>query len=160
MGGIWRVVMLTVGGSLLIAERYGYVAFKYINSTWTTTTYIASIYLFPIASIILNYKIYEIKIPKFCGILELIGKASYNIYLVQMIYYVHFCNYIYQMDYFIDQNSSVQELALGLVLCVVSGIIFYAIENKFTIWMIRSIKINEQTVICIEEGINKIEKYI
>ena len=61
-----------------------------------------------------------------CKPLEILGKASYNIFLVQMVYYLVLNN--------ISNLFSNQWLLLftSIVVCTIGGIIFYYIETPVT----------------------------
>lgn len=81
------------------------------------TSFIAYLFIIPIMGWLIK------KVWLKCGILELMGKASFNIFLVQMIYY-NFSDKIYG----IIQNKNLQ-LLFNIVFCVVVGILFYYLDN-------------------------------
>ena len=66
--------------------------------------------------------------------LEIIGQASFNIFLVQMIYY-NFAENINEMI----PTPSVQ-LLFSIVSCVVIGILFYYMEQPLTKFVIKKTK--------------------
>ena len=63
--------------------------------------------------------------------LELIGKASYNIFFVQMVYYS--CYDIFIMERF---SSWKVQLPLSMIICITIGILFYIIETPITSFVI------------------------
>lgn len=61
-----------------------------------------------------------------CKTLELLGKASYNIFFTQMLYYLFF-NKIY------DQiTNDMLILCVSVLICSLVGIVFYSIESPIT----------------------------
>ena len=62
-----------------------------------------------------------------CKVLELLGKASYNIFLVQMFYYCYVANVVYSVI-----HNRMLQLIINICICVLGGIIFYVIEVPIT----------------------------
>lgn len=101
----------------------GYLDFKpeIIFSEWTTTAIPTALYLVPVI-MLLMFKFGEKNVhPLFC----IIGKASYHIYLFQMIYFG-----------IVKSKLSVTRplinCIIGVCFSVILGIIMYFIENKIT----------------------------
>ena len=59
--------------------------------------------------------------------LEKIGKASYNIFLTQMVYYCYLYGKIKEFLVNVYLNAVV-----SIAICVIVGIVFYEIENRIT----------------------------
>ena len=103
------------------------IVFNYLGITpiftkyWTGTSFWACMYILPIAAFWISRKNLKFK-P-----LEIIGKASYNIFLVQMFYYAFIANMLYSVikNYFF-------QLTTNFIICLVLGIIFYYIEYPIT----------------------------
>ncbi|MBQ6560409.1 MAG: acyltransferase family protein [Erysipelotrichaceae bacterium] len=94
-----------------------------INETWATTSCISALYIIPICvSVFSSKKMMDIRF----GLLELIGRASFNIFLTQMVYFVG-AKVIYKAI----QNIWISNLVNILICCVV-GIVFYMIESRIT----------------------------
>ena len=97
------------------------IVFKYLGATpvvikyWVGTSLLASLYILPLFQVIFI----DIK----CKILELLGKASYNIFLVQMAY---FCvsDAIYELV-----PNRVLQLIINVLVCCTLGLAFYYVEN-------------------------------
>lgn len=101
---------------------------------WTRTSCIATLYLFPLCSFLLKSRDKEIR----CAPFELFGKASFNIYLVQMVYFWCVSGKVYS-----NTNSIIVRIFLNFLICLIGGISFYYIESKLTGKIIKRIKSNE-----------------
>ena len=75
-----------------------------------------------------------------CPPLELLGKASYNIFFIQMVYYLSYREMIFKRFY----NRKIEIIA-GIVLCIAIGLLFYAVEKPLTMWIISKTKAGEKT---------------
>ncbi len=78
--------------------------------------------------------------------MELLGRASYNIFLVQMVYY---CDIAPKAYTFVESRA--MQFIMNIMVCIIAGILFYFVESKITKVMIH---ITEPIMIRIE---NKIE---
>ena len=58
--------------------------------------------------------------------LEIIGKASYDIFLIQMVYFL-FCDYILR-----GIESILLQTLVSVIICVVVGVLFYYVERGLT----------------------------
>lgn len=126
-----QVVMFVVGACFLITTSYmGYepILFTY----WTSTCVLACLYVVPIASILFQ-RLPKVK-RRFWGI-EIIGKASFDIFLTQMVYY----NCMTEYTYANISNRGLQLLA-NIFICVTVGVIFYYIENPITTRIMQKVK--------------------
>lgn len=98
-----------------------FVLFDY----WATTAMPVAFYIFPIV-ILLFRRFYHSQIPGKAGeLLIWIGKASYHIFLVQMVYY-HFelGGKIMNAEWWIA-------VPFNILICVPIGLIFYELDNHF-----------------------------
>lgn len=91
-----------------------------ITIYWKNTSLFACLFIIPLSQFLIK----DSKIK--CRPLELIGKASYNIFLVQMIYY-NGVDYLYSLIH----NRGCQIL-INIFICTFLGIIFYLIERPIT----------------------------
>ena len=91
-----------------------------IITYWSTTSFLVCLYVVPILGWLIR------KVHWGFRPLEIIGKASFNIFLVQMIYY-NFANHIYDMI----PNRALQ-LIYNIINCVLVGVSFYYIEQPLT----------------------------
>lgn len=100
---------------------------------WATTSFIACLYIVPIM-------FWLIKKVKFCRFkpLEIIGKASYNIFLAQMVWYMVGSWHLEEII-----HNRVFLLGANLLICIVGGVIFYYIETPITKWIIKKIYTNK-----------------
>ena len=102
-----------------------------ITSLWTTTSVFAVLYIVPMMALALRPNKIKMKI------LEMLGKASYNIFLIQMIYYCIFAEYIYK---FVSGSSL--RLIISIALCTFVGVAYYYIENRFTNIIVFKVRYN------------------
>lgn len=82
--------------------------------------------MFPVLFIIPIFGFLVDKNIKFAP-LEIIGKASYNIFLTQMVYYCYLYGKIKETFGNIYLNA-----VASIAICVIIGIVFYEIENRIT----------------------------
>lgn len=110
---------------VVIGVGFSYL-FSYTNyvpkviTYWKTTSFLACLYLVPIFCVLLT------KVRLGFKPLELIGKAAFNIMLVQKIYFIFL-----QKTYEIIPNVGVH-LFISILNCVTVGVIFYIFESKLT----------------------------
>lgn len=116
---IWLILMFTAGIIYIISNRY-LGCKSMIFNLWSGTSMVVALYLFPVA--------YLLKASKFnlrCKLLEYIGRASYFIFIVQMILYRNpSINIIY--------NAPIKrkfQILLILIVTISIGIIFYFIDG-------------------------------
>ena len=101
-----------------------------ITNKWTTTSVFASLYIVPIMYFLIHHcKGLNNKV------IELMGKASFNIYLVQMFYYMAFSKVIYSLF-----DSVPLRIIINLVSCVCVGIVYYYLEYPITKKVIKRIR--------------------
>lgn len=115
--------MFGVGALFFIVRFCGYrpVIFK----KWTDTCMLAAFYIFPIvALIIMKYKNINTVSNKIGKIVQIVGNASYHIFLIQMLYYNVFYTYIERMV-----NIPAVNIPLNILVCVTFGVGFYYIEK-------------------------------
>lgn len=120
---ICSIVGAIVGVVFIIASQY--LGYKTVIFTqWTTTCLIAVLFVIPLFNvIILNIK----SLPKFFGPLEFVGKASYNIFFVQMVYYNFLSGIIADLI-----GIRILAFFVDIVLCVGIGLLFYLVETPIT----------------------------
>ena len=121
-----KSVLYTICGmSFLIL--YSYTGYKpIILKYWTTTSFLACLYIIPVMMIILTW---EKKIT--CKGLELLGKASFHIYLIQMVYYNFFSERVYALV-----SSGQVRIIINIIICIVVGLVFYWVERPVTKLMV------------------------
>lgn len=81
---------------------------------------IASLWIMPVVLFIINHANIKLRL------LQLIGKASYHIFLVQMFFFASFFGKGLLLMLFDDYRV---RYALTIVECVVVGVIFYLVEK-------------------------------
>lgn len=122
--------MMIIGIVYIIVTQY--LAFPpVIMKYWTGTSMLASIYIIPIASMLLKCE--KLRFSP----IELIGKASYNIFLVQMAYYGIFADWLYA----VIENKFLQ-FVISLLICVLLGVVFYLVETPLTKRILKILKLS------------------
>ena len=99
---------------------------------WTGTCFIASMYVMPLFYLLVNKHI--VLNNKIANLIIQCGKASYNIFLFQMLYYTFFAGIIYK---YIPYN--VGQLLLCLLISSSIGYIFFKKEDPFTKSIIKKV---------------------
>ncbi|MBR1423116.1 MAG: acyltransferase [Ruminococcus sp.] len=117
--GVFKSILFTILGALFIYFiTYQKYNTKILNSDWASTSFIASLVIVPIMIWILQ------NVNLHFWPLEFIGKASYHIFLVQMVYYLGYYS-VLQNVFLIWQVH----LLMGMVICIVAGCIFYYVDR-------------------------------
>lgn len=129
------VAMFVIGLTYIIAV-FSFDAEFAIFEYWKTTAMPVAFYIFPIV-IMLFRKFYHVTIPGKIGeILTEIGKGSYHIFLVQMVYY-HF-----ELGGKIMNAAWYIAVPFNLLITIPIGILFFRIDNQF----IRNMKKLKQAI--------------
>ena len=121
----WNVPLLissfVIG--LLFILNYSYREYEpRVLTHWTKTSFVACLYIIPIAIIMIR-KFSKIRFLP----LEFLGKASYNIFLTQMVWYRFGFRRMKA-----EMTDRLWLLVADVVLCIVVGIIFYYVEAPVT----------------------------
>ena len=85
---------------------------------WTNTSVFAVLWIVP-----LTYWLF-LKVDVKNELLEIFGQASFEIFLVQKVYYWGLVRYVYKLI-----DNSFLQLMLGLIISLVFGVVYYKIEN-------------------------------
>lgn len=97
-----------------------------IITYWQGTSFIACLYILPISTLL-------IKIPFKCKLLEILGRASYNIFLVQKIYYTGI-DFMYNII-----GNRIIQLFVNIIICTLVGVLFYYIETPITKFVLNKV---------------------
>lgn len=109
---------------------------------WTGTSFLAALYIMPVIGLLLrSAKINAIKCPP----IELLGKASYHIFLSQMFFY-QFVMYPLQVRF--AEAPAISLLFISIVACISSGILFYWVETRITKWIMKGVHAMDIKHIC------------
>ena len=100
----------------------------FMNLSWARVNYLSSLIVMPVVYVLI--KKYYSSLFKL-QIIQQIGKASYNIFLVQMIYYNCIANILYS-----KVKGTLMQLTVCIIICCCIGYLFYLVENKITIYII------------------------
>ena len=122
----WYILLFVIGAIGIIAWRYCGKEPK-ILIYWAGTNFVCSMFVMPVFAFIVRY-LKGVKVP----VLGVVGKASYNIFLVQMLLYDIPQEYITQR---IDSRG--WHLVFNIVICIVVGVLFWVVEKSITQKIIR-----------------------
>ncbi|MBQ7359423.1 MAG: acyltransferase [Lachnospiraceae bacterium] len=128
----WKTTSLAVG--CLVAGALFIYLFSYTGYTpkiitfWQGTSFLTGLFLVPI----LGWLLCKVRVG--FKPLEIVGKASFNIFLVQMIYFI-----------FVEETCALipnvgLHLVVSIVNCVAVGVLFYYLEHRLTQFVISKIK--------------------
>lgn len=102
---------------------YQYQIFK----LWSSTSMMAALYIAPMMDIVLKKHI-EYSVMNGMGVvIENIGKASYHIMYVQLLYFVGVKDVLYKVID-LSQYGGFIEAVFAVVICVTGGCIYYKVE--------------------------------
>lgn len=123
---------LPLNGSLFVVGITAQYVLRYtryepkILNMWPATSFLACFWIYPVMAILIQRVHFHFK-P-----LELIGRASYHIFLVQMVY---FC-----VSYRLTEGyGELQALGMNLGICVAIGLLFYILTNGIVVQLKRMI---------------------
>ena len=85
---------------------------------WKGTSIFSNLYIIPIIVYIIN----NVKVNS--AILEKISKASYHIFLTQMVYYTTLSKFTYEFI-----NNDLIVICINIIICCSCGYLFYRIES-------------------------------
>lgn len=118
------ILLCLAGIAYIVAITYcGYTPRILIH--WKGTSFVACLYLIPIFYLLIT----KIRNCTFKP-LEIVGKASYNIFLTQMVWYALGSWYV---EKFIDNRFVL--LGIHILVCVGVGLVFYFVETPITKWI-------------------------
>ena len=121
----YQMCAMFLAGLAYIIAVFGFDQELVLFGYWKTTAMPIAFYIFPIV-ILLFRKFYHSTIPGALGsLLTWIGKASYHIFLVQMVYY-HF-----ELGGAIMQAAWYIAVPFNILVSLPLGLAFYEIDNKF-----------------------------
>lgn len=125
--GYWKrnkllnLISIIIGLIYITAHAYYDFTPIFFSPNWAGVNFIAALFFAPIAgTLVLNKKIR-------CKPLENIGKASYHIYLTQMVYY-YFVKYSYVSSFVPNQ---ILYFIISEITCVIFGYVLYLLCDKF-----------------------------
>lgn len=118
-----------MGAAFIVVYRYFSVQ-PVIFIYWTGTSMMAGLFVVPMA-ILLILKFSNVR----WKLLEIFGKASYNIFIVQMMYYKYLHLYIKGRI-----PGLLGQLLVSMMICLSAGLIYYYIEFPCTKVVIKKIK--------------------
>lgn len=125
---VHKIIAFFIGVVFIFIEAYTSYSPKIIIH-WTGTCFLATLYILPICCFLFE-KCRNVRIAP----LELAGKASFNIFLTQMLFFVY-AGQISRKVFANVQNqyvlTALQNL-FNILVCVIFGILFYKMEKRLT----------------------------
>lgn len=107
---------LALGAAYIVANQYFGISFSFFPH-WQGTCMLAALFALPVAAVLLRAE------WKFAP-LELVGRASYHIYLTQMVFFIFAAG---RVSALVANRALV--LALSIVLSLGCGLVFYYVER-------------------------------
>lgn len=105
----------------------------FMNLSWARVNYLSSLIVMPVMYILIKKFCYSsFKVP----VIQQLGKASYNIFLVQMVYYCG-AGLVYKKI-----HGTLLQIVVSILICCCLGCIFYSIETKITKYIVNAIRKN------------------
>ena len=129
---IWGFITFIIGTLFIFLVEYTTYEPKIIIY-WTRTSFIACLYIIPIAYFVLRSKLKMQIYP-----LEILGKSSFNIFLTQMVYYSYATGFVYKYI-----SNVVLRNCVNLFICCSFGILFYYFETRLTKKIIKYINMSD-----------------
>lgn len=118
------LLMFVAGVTWQTALCYLGLTPRFMNYSWARVNYLSVLLVSPIMyAVITKFKEAEIKSP----VLIELGKASYNVFLTQKVFYAYAAQVIYKAV-----KGIAAQLASCILICCVAGYFFYRIERKVT----------------------------
>ncbi len=114
------VGMSFIGFVYIVIIKYFHVN-PPLTGSWSGTSMWASMFIAPVIIILLQKGTIK------SSLFEILGKASYDIFLVQMLYYYLVADYVYALI-----GSTIIQLISSIIICLIAGVLFYKVETPFT----------------------------
>ncbi len=114
------LLCILVGSLYIVATQYFKVV-PPVTDFWTGTSMWASMFILPLSAYMINSRISN-------RIIEYIGEASYDIFLIQKVYY-NIVKYVYAYI-----PCRMLQLVFNIIGCVVVGVLFHKLEESITKW--------------------------
>lgn len=128
--GIKFLLAASLAAGLGFIILFSYTSYQpRLVTMWTTTSFPTGLYVFAVFGFLLP------RIKGGCKPLEITGKASFNIFLIQMIYY-NFADRILPLL----GGSDLLFILVSVINCVAVGILFYLGEHKLTETILKFLK--------------------
>lgn len=113
-----RFVLFLIGIVFTIATSYVGYSPKIIIY-WTSTCFISTFLIWDFC-----FRYFKMKNPIRFKSLEIVGKASYHIFLVQMVFYAYGVGLVYSVV-----PGVTAQLLVNMFICVIFGLVFYRVED-------------------------------
>lgn len=124
----WEIIAFIAGIVFLVLTEYYGFFFLYIDF-WSKTSLFGCLYIAPLAALGIR-RLGELKIPP----LELLGRASYNIFLVQKVYYIN------GRKFYALIPGVVPDYLVSVAVCVLVGLLFYYVSEPITKWCCKKVQ--------------------
>ena len=128
LGRVWRILAMIAGALWITLVNYRGIEFPVIRPEWAGTCFLATLWILPIVSFLLQKKLHARPI-------EFLGKASYNIFLTQLVIYAYGSWVVYKYI-----QNRVLQFGVLTVAILVSGLIFYLFESRLTTAIITAMR--------------------
>lgn len=117
-----RLASSIIGAIFIVLFGYAGVQSFVVNTSWSGTSYLTVLFIAPIIGHIISKPVQMKK-----SLLTYLGRASYNIFLFQMVYYATIAGMVTKLV----PNIYIR-VFVNLFICSVGGVIFYEVEHRIT----------------------------
>lgn len=118
-----------IGVSYILLTQYAGIR-PFVEIYWAGTSCMACLWILPMAAVMIQQ--YKFTFAP----LEILGRSSYHIFLIQKLYYYFGAWVIYDR-----LNSRMLQILTSLLLCCFVGVVFYYIETRITKYIVGKIVI-------------------
>lgn len=134
LNGVVLTVMFIIGVVWQTLLNYVPLQPPFMNNAWARVNLYSSLFVLPIMYILIKkYSESGINVP----VLQELGKASYNIFLVQMLFYgCGPAQIIYKLV-----GNEIAQFGICILSCISIGYVYYRIENPITKIIVEKIHI-------------------
>lgn len=100
-----------------------------IITFWTHTSLFSGLYIFPVINILFN------RINLRCGLLEILGRASFDIFLVQKVYFY----FTYTGLISLSVSNIFISVLVNISICITGGLVFWFVEVRVVKMILKSL---------------------
>ena len=121
---LWYIASFILGVAYIVGHDYLHYESQIITM-WQTTSLYGVLYIIPVIALIMHFAGQLRIVP-----LEWIGKRTYDIFLIQMLYYECFNKLVGQYI-----TNTALHYIVNVAICVGVGALYYLIETPVTNWL-------------------------
>ena len=121
---IWNLFSMGLGGAFILLTQYFNIVPPFFNYNWSGTSCLAVLFILPIVP-------YFLQLDLKCPFIEVTGKFSYSIFLIQMAYFAIFSGYVS-----LSNMTIWLQLIINISIIMTIGIIFHLWQEKIVFYFV------------------------